>query len=157
LRLGMSQHAALAALSKEFDPKQVSISEGHYILWTGPDTPLRQSAGSVWFKDGKLYRASKTWGETPTTRDGTNATDGLFAVLAGMAGRTGRLGNVKAETLRAPGSPGIRGTQVQLVSFEFPPDRVVRLTISTDIPGTGSVLDKTEIVDEILVELPVRK
>jgi hypothetical protein len=158
LHLGMPQDQVLAALSKEFDAKQVSVAEGKYILWFRPPNPLGRSAGSVSFKDGKLYRASKEWGETPTPVGGRTDTDGLFAVLAEIAGRGGRIGRVRAETLRAPGSPGITGSEVRLLTLELPPDRKILLQITEPLPGSGAVsFQKSATVEELLVELPVAK
>jgi hypothetical protein len=158
LHLGMPQDEALAALSKDFEPKLVSQTEGRYVLWFRGPNPLGKSGGSVWFKDGKLYRASKDWGETPTSRDGVNAVDGLFAALADIAGSGGRIGRVKAETLRAPGSPGITGSQVKVLTIELAPDREVRLQITDPIPNPGGYVFQTSAeVDEILVALPAPK
>ena len=158
LHLGMPQDQALAALSKDFEPKLVSTAEGRYVLWLHSPNPFGTSGGSVWFKDGKLYRASKNWGEKPTSLDGRNAVDGLFAALADIGGSGGRIGRVKAETLRAPGSPGITGSQVKLLTIELAPDRMVRLQITDPIPSPGGYAFQTSAtVDEFLVELPVAK
>ena len=62
VRLGMAQTEALAALGKEFDVKQVSVTEGKYLLWAKEaETKATYSAGTVSFRNGKLYRASRTW------------------------------------------------------------------------------------------------
>jgi hypothetical protein len=154
----MPQDQVLAALSKDFEPKLVSSSEGRYVLWGHSPNALSRSGGSVWFKGGKLYRASKNWGETPTFQGQRNAVDGLFAALAEVAGNGGRIGRVKAETLRAPGSPGVTGSQVKLLTIELAPDRMVRLQITDPIPSPGGTgFQSSATVDELLVELPVAK
>src|SRR6266498_119601 len=84
LHLGMPKEEVLPALSKEFDPKLVSESEGEYLLWTrDPVSHVPMSAGRVAFKAGRLYRAAKTWAEDP--HGGMATADGLFAVLAEAA------------------------------------------------------------------------
>ena len=152
LRLGMPQAQVLAALGKDFDPKQVSLTEGKYILWRRGATA--SSAGSVSFKDGKLYRASKTWGKTPTLIGSTNATDGLYAVFADVVGSAGRAGRIKAQTHRAPGSAGISGTEVRLITFELPPDRMILVGTTLSLPGRGDEADyRITTVEEYLVDL----
>ncbi len=153
LQLGMPQAQVLAALSTEFDPKQVSVAEGKYILWGRSTIASASSAGSVSFKDGKLYRASKAWGQTPTRLGAMNALDGLFAALSEIAGAAGRVGRVKTQTIRTPGLAGAAGTEVRLVTVEMPPDRVVLLQTTMPLPGQAEFGASTT-VDEYLVELP---
>ncbi len=157
LHLGMPKEEVLPALSKEFDPKLVSESEGEYLLWTrDPVSHVPMSAGRVAFKAGRLYRAAKTWAEDP--HGGMATADGLFAVLAEAAGREGRECRVKAETLRAPGTPGITGTEVKLLTIELPPDRRVLLQIHRPLmsPG-GFAFEPSATVEELLMELSARK
>ena len=134
------------------------MAEGKYILWFRSPNPLGRSAGSVSFKDGKLYRASKQWGETPTPVGGRTDTDGLFAVLAEVAGSGGRVGRVKAETLRAEGRPGVTGSEVRSLTLELPPDRKILLRIWEPLPNSGAVsFQKSATVEELLVEFPAVK
>ena len=163
LRLGMSQGPTLAALSKDFQPKQVSVFEGKFLLWTrGGTSGVSHSAGSVSFKDGKLYRASKKWGGEVVSD--TDDIDGLFSVLAEIAGTGGRVGRVHAETLRTPGTPKLPGSVVKIITIELPPDRKVLLQIyepsygASDLQGTKMVkFERSTSVDEFLVDLPLRK
>ena len=155
LYLGMPQGEALAALSKEFDAKQVSVTEGKYLLWTRePETGLHYSAGTVSFKYGKLYRASKFWGGEGVKGKDTN--EGLFGALAEMVGKDGRACRIKAETLRPPA--GAKGVEVRLVTIELPPDRILRLQIFEPyVSADGKTFESGPSVDEFLVALPTTK
>ena len=102
LRLGMPKAGTLAALGKEFDVKQVSVTEGKYLLWTRePETKTAYSAGTVSFRNGKLYRASKTWA-TAGVKNMNEAAGGLFAALSGAGCHDGKACKVKTEALRTP-------------------------------------------------------
>ena len=151
LHLGMPQSEALPALSKEFDAKQVSVTEGKYLLWTRePETGLRYSAGTVSFKDGKLYRASKSWGGEGVKGKDTN--EGLFSALAQIAGKAGRTCRIKAETL------GTKGAEVKLVTIELPPDRILRLRMPDQyVSADGKTFEGGPSVDEFLIDLATRK
>jgi hypothetical protein len=157
LHLGMPQREVLVALSKEFDPKQVSVAEGKYLLWTKePSTGLVYSAGTVSFKEGKLYRASKFWGGEGVKGMVRDTDNGLFGVLAEIAGKDGRTCRIKAETLRLP--VRTHGGDVKLITIELPPDRMVRLQISEPyISDDGKTYESGPTVDEFLVNLPTTK
>lgn len=154
LALGMPQKQALDELSKEFDPKQVSVVEGKYLLWSRHLGYL-SSAGSVSFRDGKLYRASKTWGEDPRPMGARDVTDGLVGVLSEIAGKGWRVGRVRAEILRAPGRDGISGSVVKLVTLELPPDRRIYIQVNEPLTvANGVAFDRGITVEEVLVEPP---
>jgi hypothetical protein len=145
VRLGMDQQQALAALRKEFDVRQVSVSEGKFLLWTRePETQASYSAGSVSFRAGKLYRASKIWGEGGVKN--RDPLDGFFRVLAESAGKAGKACTITAETLRGPA--GENSLDVRLVNIELAPDRKIQIRIF-DSHGPGYAPPE---VDEWLVE-----
>ena len=151
LHLGMPQSETLAALGKEFDAKQVSVTEGTFLLWTRePETRAQYSAGTVSFRDGKLYRASKAWGVAGIKSKET--TEGLFGVLSEIAGKEGRLCRIKAETLRVPARE--HGVDVKLITIEIPPDRSVMVKIfEPHVSPDGQDLVAGPEVDEYLVDL----
>jgi hypothetical protein len=155
LHLGMPQEEALPVLSREFDARLVSESEGTYLLRTR-DPFSHAPAGRVSFKAGKLYRASKTWSETSVNHKAT--ADGLFAVLAEIAGKEGRTCRVKAETLQAPGTREVTGSVVKLLTIELAPDRKVLLRIMEPLVSPGGLpFQPITNVDELLVDLPAPK
>jgi len=151
LHLGMPQAEVLAALGKEFDPKQVSDTEGKFLLWTRePETRAMYSAGTVSFRDGKLYRASKAWGTGGIK--GKDVAEGLFGVISALAGKEGRTCTIKAETLRVP--PGGNGVDVRLVTIDMPPDRRVLVRIYEPHPSPDRQwIEAGPDVDEYLVDL----
>lgn len=153
VRLGMSQTEALSALAKEFDVKQVSVTEGKYLLWTREaETKTAYSAGTVSFRNGKLYRASKTWA-TAGVKNKNDAAGGLFAALSAAGCQSGKTCKVKAETLRTPaGSPN--GEDVDLVTIQAPPDRSVFVTVWRPQAGCDPVLNCEWKVEEYLMEGP---
>jgi len=148
VRLGMAQTEALAALGKEFDVKQVSVTEGKYLLWAKEaETKATYSAGTVSFRNGKLYRASRTWA-TAGVKNMNEAPGGLFAALSAAGCRTGKTCRVKAETLQTPAG-GANGEDIDLVTIEAPPDRSVFVTIWR--PHAGSVLmPKWEVAEYLM-------
>ena len=154
LTLGMSKDVALAALQKEFEPKQVSVSEGKYLLWTkyrageGP-----RSAGSVSFANGKLYRATKNWSDELASDETKMAA--LFSALSEVTGSAGRSGRVRARTLRAEPSGSASGSEVKLITIEIPPDRVVLVQMTRDLPAPNQrPFMPTTSVQEVLLALP---
>jgi hypothetical protein len=151
LRLGMPQAEALAALGKEFDAKQVSVTEGKFLLWTrGPETHAQYSAGTVSFRDGKLYRASKAWGVAGIK--GRETIEGLFGVLSEIAGKERKSCSIKTETLRVPARD--RGVDVKLITIEIPPDRRVMVkTFEPHVSPDGQDFAAGPEVDEYLVDL----
>ena len=155
LHLGMPQGAVLAALSKEFHPRQVSVEEGKYLLWTRePSTQLGYSAGTVSFREGKLYGASKFWGGSGVK--GKDTAEGLFGVLAEIAGKAGKTCRITAETLRSGAKT--HGIDVKLVTIELPPDREVRLHIwEPSQSPDGTWFEAGPSVDEFLVGLAKSK
>jgi hypothetical protein len=152
LHLGMPQTEALAALGKEFDAKQVSVAEGKFLLWTRePETHVQYSAGTVSFRDGKLYRASKAWGVAGIK--GKETTEGLFGVLSEIAGKDGKPCLIKTETLRVPARYR-EGVDVKLITIEIPPDRRVMVKIfEPHVSPDGQDLLAGPEVDEDLVDL----
>ena len=151
LRLGMPQAEVLAALGKEFDAKQVSVTEGEFLLWTRePETHAQYSAGTVSFRDGKLYRASKAWGVAGIK--GKETTEGLFRVLSEIAGKERKSCSIKTETLRVPARD--RGVDVKLITIEIPPDRRVMVKIfEPHVSPDGQDFAAGPEVDEYLVDL----
>jgi hypothetical protein len=133
----------------------VSVLEGKFLLWTRePETGTHYSAGTVSFRDGKLYRASKAWGAGGIK--GKDTAEGLFSVLAEIAGKSGKTCKIKVETLKAP--PGDRGVDVKLVTIEIPPDQQVLVKIYTPHPSSdGKWFEAGSDVDEYLVEVSSSK
>ena len=153
LQLGMPKDAALSALAKEFEPKEVSVREGKYLLWTKSRVgEISRSAGSVSFANGKLYRATKNWSDEVAS-DETKMSS-LFAVLAQLAGTSGRPSRVKAQTLRAGPVGNISGTEVRLITIELPPDREVVVQMNKDLTALGeSPIFPSTSIQEVLTDL----
>lgn len=151
VRLGMAQTEALAALGKEFDVKQVSVAEGKYLLWTRePETKTSYSAGAVSFRNGKLYRASRTWATAGIKNLNESAT-GLFGALFDAGCQGGRSCTVKAETLKTPASAP-NGEDIDLVTINAPPDRKVFVKIWKPHAGCDAMLHCEWEVEESLME-----
>jgi hypothetical protein len=151
VRLGMSQTEALAALGKEFDVNQVSIAEGKYLLWTRePETKTSYSAGAVSFRNGKLYRASRTWATAGIKNLNESAT-GLFGALSNVGCQGGTSCTVKAETLKTPANAR-NGEDMDLVTINAPPDRKVVVKIRKPHAGCDPVLHCEWEVEESLME-----
>ena len=148
LTLGMPKDAVLAALSQEFVPKQVSVTEDKYVLWT----KAYHSAGSVSFANGKLRLASKTWSDDDAPEESKMAD--LFAVLAEVTGGQGQSGNIKARTLRAESRQGISGSEIKLIEIELPPDRRIIVQMTKDLPAPGQPrFSASTSVNEVLTDL----
>ncbi|MEP6994250.1 MAG: hypothetical protein ABI968_06975 [Acidobacteriota bacterium] len=155
VHLGMPEKEALAALSKEFAPEQVSVSEGKYNLRAREHGTYDPSfAGSVSFRDGKLYRASKFWGGGGLKDKSSE--EGLYGVLADLAGKDGRTCRIKAETLRSGAK--VNGQDVKEVTIDFPPDRKVTLRIwQPSVGGQEQPLTFFPSVDEFLMDVAAPK
>jgi hypothetical protein len=151
VRLGMPEAEALAVLGKAFDVKQVSVSEGKYLLWTRePETKTPYSAGSVSFRDGKLYRASKTWA-TAGVKNVNDAAAGLFAALSSLGCQKGRPCQVQAETRHTPANLP-NAEDVDLVTIDAPPDRKVFVKIWKPHAGGNAMPFSQWSVEEFLME-----
>jgi hypothetical protein len=151
VRLGMPQTEALAALGKEFDVKQVSVAEGQYLLWTRePETKMRYSAGAVSFRNGKLYRASRTWA-TAGVKNKNEAAEGLFAALSGAGCQREKACNIRVESLRVPANVP-NGEDIDLVTIQAPPNRSVSVKIWKPHAGCDPMLHCQWEVEESLVE-----
>ena len=153
VRLGMPQADVLSALGKEFDVKQVSVAEGKYLLWTKePETKLPYSAGEVSFRNGKLYRASKTWAAAGV-KNMNDAAQGLFAALSAAGCLKSSPCKVKTESLRTPANLP-NGQDVDLVTIDAPPDRRVFVTIGKAHAGAAAMPFPEWEVEEYLMVVP---
>jgi len=153
VRLGMPQAEALAALGKEFEVKQVSVAEGKYMLWTREsETRTPYSAGEVSFRNGKLYRASKTWA-IDGIKNMNDAAKGLFAALSGVGCQKATPCKVWTESHRTPASLP-NGQDIDLVTIDAPPDRKVFVKIWTVHAGAAAMPLSEWEVAEYLVEVP---
>jgi len=136
LTLGMAKETVLVELNKEFEPKQVSAKEGKYLLWTKvAANELPRSAGSVSFEQGRLYRASKNWSDELASDE--TKMPSLFESLSQVAGSGGRSGRVRARTLRAEPIGNISGSEIRLITIDFPPDRQIEVQMNTELPAPG--------------------
>jgi hypothetical protein len=152
LRLGMKAEDVLPQLTKEFVPRQVSEREGKYLLWTKDSSGLPHSAGSVSFSNGRLYRATKTWADEPADSPATARE--LFSALEAFAGKEGKAAKVKAGTFRAVPRGSAAGTQVKLITIEFPPDRRFEMRFYESLPAPGErPFEPSTSVEETLGEL----